>query len=1533
MHDGANPGSDATPGSDASNSSPDAGRSTVTVDRSSGVVADGTDAVTITVTVKDSSGAPISGVSVAVTSNGGGNTVATSAATDANGVTTATLSSTVAETKTITAMVGTVTLTQMPTVDFVAGAATKLELGVQPTSTAAGAAISPALTVKIEDASGNVVTSSSATVSVALGANPGNGTLAGTTTQAASAGVATFSNLSIDRTGTGYTLLASSTGLTSAMSSSFSITPGAADHLAFLSAPSSTTAGSTLASTQIAIEDALGNVVTNSTDSVTISLGTHPAGATLSGTATMAAPSGVATFADLSLTMAGTGYTLVAADGGLMVTSGAFDIAHGPLSSTESTIVANPGPLAAGGTATLTVTAADGFGNPIAGQSVSLASSGTANTLTPASGTTNASGVFTATLSSTRAEQKTITATLSSVQLQTTVTFTPGALSSTTSTLVASPSSVAAGGSSTLTVTAKDAFGNAIAGQAVTLGATGTANTLTPASGMTDANGVFTATLSSTKAEQKTVTATMSAVQLQRTVTFTPGALSQADSTLVASPSSLTVAGTSTVTLTAKDGFGNPIVGRSVSLTTTGTSNTLTPASGTTNASGVFTATLSSTKAQQKTVTATVAAVQLQATVTFTPGALSSTDSTLVANPTSLMVGGSSTLTVTAKDAFGNAIAGQSVSLAATGTANTLTPASGTTNASGVFTASLSSTKAEAKQVTATLGGGSLQATVTFTPGAISAAHSQLWASPASLVADGKTKTLITLIVRDAFDNRIGGNAVTLAVGGSNNAIGTPAGTTNANGTFTSTLSSTTAEVKSITATSGATTVSASVAFIAAPAVCAGTPLFPTVPVVPSRLLNAIRTGDFNGDGNVDLVTADTVNSIGISLGKGNGTFLAPSHVATGAAPLFVAVADFNADGKLDVATAQPPQLFLGNGNGTFASPTLYSNGNGISALATGDFNADGKVDIVTADRSAHTVTVLLGNGNGTFGSVGSFSTGASSTPVSVITADFDADGKLDVAAVDDAHNDVVVLLGSGSGTLGTGFTYPVSADASEVVSRDFNADGHADLAVAHHSDPGGVNVLLGNGDGTFQPFVDYVTGTNSSVTRPYAVVSTDVNGDGRWDLVAANNFSGDISVFLGNGDGTFQPNVRVPLGPSPYGITAADFDGDGHVDVAGATYYSFATILLGTGDGGFRRPAQYQAGGAYPGWEVEGITAADFNADGILDFATTGVSYGVAVFTGNGDGTFSTQPWITPTVFAGRYLTAADINLDGYMDVVATAVNDANGRRVNVLLGNGDGTLEEPITVNGGTSPTWVAVADLNRDGKPDLAVTNASDSSVYVLLGAGDGTFGTASTFVTGADPLSVAAADFNGDGKLDLATANTGTGTGSVSILLGNGNGGFGIGQTTSLSSNAQVTMMAIGDINADSKVDVVVTVSTNSVTADGADVLLGNGNGTFGTPTLYNGGGWNTTWAALADFTGDGKLDLAELSDAAYVVSILPGNGFGNFAKLQSYSTGMRPATAAAADFDFDGRTDLVVGSQRNAGLPGPATVHLQSGCLP
>ena len=251
---------------------------------------------------------------------------------------------------------------------------------------------------------------------------------------------------------------------------------------------------------------------------------------------------------------------------------------------------------------------------------------------------------------------------------------------------------------------------------------------------------------------------------------------------------------------------------------------------------------------------------------------------------------------------------------------------------------------------------------------------------------------------------------------------------------------------------------------------------------------------------------------------------------------------------------------------------------------------------------------------------------------------------------------------------------------------------------------------------------------------------------------------------------------------------------------------------------------------------------------------------------------------------------------------------------------------------IEDGTTPTWVAVADLNRDGNPDLAVTDTSDNSVHVLLGVGDGTFGPASTFMTAAGPLSIAAADFNGDGKLDLATASTGSGAGTVSILLGNGSGGFGIGQTTALSGTGGIKMMTTGDVNVDGKIDVVLAAGSNG-TGAGALVLLGNGNGTFATPALYSGGAFDSSWVEIADLTGDGKADLAALSRSSYVVSILTGNGFGNFAKLQSYSTSVRPLTAAVGDFDFDGRADLVIGGENGGGLPGSASVHLQSGCLP
>ncbi|MGE5168292.1 MAG: hypothetical protein ACM3KT_06715, partial [Deltaproteobacteria bacterium] len=254
------------------------------------------------------------------------------------------------------------------------GPATKLVFGQQPTNTAAGASITPAVTVQVQDASGNVVTSSTASITLAIGTNPGSSTLGGTATANAVNGVATFSNLSLNKVGTGYTLTAASTGLTGATSSTFNITAGTASKLVFGQQPTNTAAGASITpAVTVQVQDANGNVVTGSTASITLAIGTNPGSSTLGGTATTNAVNGVATFSNLSLNKVGTGYTLTAASTGLTgATSNAFNIVVGPAANIAFTQQPSDALAGMSNSPAIVATVTDVAGNPVAGESVSL---------------------------------------------------------------------------------------------------------------------------------------------------------------------------------------------------------------------------------------------------------------------------------------------------------------------------------------------------------------------------------------------------------------------------------------------------------------------------------------------------------------------------------------------------------------------------------------------------------------------------------------------------------------------------------------------------------------------------------------------------------------------------------------------------------------------------------------------------------------------------------------------------------------------------------------------------------------------------------------------------------------------------------------------------------------------------------------------------------------------------------------------------------------------------------------------------------
>lgn len=336
--------------------------------------------------------------------------------------------------------------------------------------------------------------------------------------------------------------------------------------------------------------------------------------------------------------------------------------------------------------------------------------------------------------------------------------------------------------------------------------------------------------------------------------------------------------------------------------------------------------------------------------------------------------------------------------------------------------------------------------------------------------------------------------------------------------------------------------------------------------------------------------------------------------------------------------------------------------------------------------------------------------------PQSIVVADFNGDGKLDLAvsvySIFTPLSDMNILLGNGDGTFTAGPAFPlVGQNVNNAVAADFNGDGKADLAISL-PDANQVQVLLGNGDGTFTPM--------PAIAAPgvFVIATADFNGDGKPDLVVVSPGSNTLTILLGNGNGTFTTKATIPVPGGPQSIAIADFNGDGKADLAVADYFSDkVTVLLGNGDGTFTEAASSPATGIEP----LSIAVGDFNGDGIPDLAVTNQNNGapnlgsVTVLLGHGDGTFAPTA-ASPTTGANpNSVAVADFNGDGKADLV---VANAGSNTISVLLGNGDGTFAAPLSFGAGTDPLFVAVGDFKGDSIPDLAIANNTTSSVTVLL-----------------------------------------------------------------------------------------------------------------------------------------------------------------------------------------------------------------------
>ena len=613
---------------------------------------------------------------------------------------------------------------------------------------------------------------------------------------------------------------------------------------------------------------------------------------------------------------------------------------------------------------------------------------------------------------------------------------------------------------------------------------------------------------------------------------------------------------------------------------------------------------------------------------------------------------------------------------------------------------------------------------------------------------------------------------------------------------------------------------------------------------IKDGLLSAgdLAVGDFNGDDRTDIVVAGAT-SVAVLEGKSSGIFGTPIVTATNlTAPdhLILAVGDVNRDSHLDVAVTDKNggiQLLLGTGSGTFhlkpaVSYSSYPAPPNVIAIA--DFNGDGKPDIAAGIGaiypywypSSGQVCLLFGYGDGTFDLNSQKCYDAQDRFDEMLVANLNGKPGLLFPA-----DPMIVELNSNSGAL-TQSSYAVGSES--VALGDFNGDRKQDIAVGA---AGGLQVVLNLGSGLMHAPLS-MSDVGGALNLSMTMNGTDFNGDGYADLTV---------LSFRNEDGLLEPSVSAVLGGAKNLLTTSstnglgfysnstfisgppaigDFNHDGYLDIAigatgGVSWWDagesspYVQVLFGDGKGHFPPPL-----GPELDINTNFFAAGDFNGDGNTGLASLNGST-FEILMGKGDGTFA--PAVTYPVGANPvFVLKRDLNGDGKTDIIVVN-HDSND--VSVLLGRGDGTFLPQKTFAAGTAPVAAVTGDFNRDGKVDIAV--ASSKGVSILLGNGNGTFQAQKTYSASGPMTGIVEASLRQDGIEDLIGIDSASQR--FVLLPGVGNGTFGAPVVYPL--DRVPTQIVAGDFNHDGATDIA---------------LLGNGSVAFS----YNQGGDHVALASSA-----------------------------------------------------------------------------------
>jgi len=739
----------------------------------------------------------------------------------------------------------------------------------------------------------------------------------------------------------------------------------------------------------------------------------------------------------------------------------------------------------------------------------------------------------------------------------------------------------------------------------------------------------------------------------------------------------------------------------------------------------------------------------------------------------------------------------------------------------------------------------------------------------------------------------------------------------------------------------------------------------------------AIRAADLNGDGQLDLIVASNASgNISVLLntsapGASTPTFAVAQTFAVGLNPRSISIADFNGDGLPDIVIANyggnTVSVLLnttapGASSASFAAQQTFASGSNPSSVASVDLNGDGRPDLIVANNGSNSVSVLLnttapGAATPSFAAQQTFASAAN--PISVIANDLNGDGKPDIVVANSGAASVSVLLNTtASGAATAAFTaqtsFATGSSPVAVSAADLNGDGKPDLIVVNNSS-NTVSVLFSTiAAGDVAPSFA-AQQTFATDAGPTSIAIADANGDGKPDLIVANNGANNLSVLLnlttpGNATPSFAVKQAFAVGANPAAVISADLNSDGKPDLIAANFGDntvsilFNTVASSAVLPSFAAKQDFASafdpvGAGRPGF----VTTADLNGDGKPDLVITdGDNFGVFINT--------TTPGSATATYAARQIFAigttvgpiaiADINGDGKLDVVA-ASDSQDASHVGQLMlsinttasGASAASFAAPQIFATGLDPRSVISIDINGDGKPDVITANRGANTVSVLLnttatGAAIGSFAAQQTFATGSLPGWVTGADINGDGRPDLIVANT-SNVGTVSVLLNTT-------ATGSLTSNfAAQQIFATGpypqnvttaDINGDGKADIITSnIGSNTVSVLLNTTVPGAATASFAAQQNFVVGVGPFAVTA-ADLNDDGRPELIVANEHfdSSTVSVLrnttvPGAATATFATLQAFTCGVDPVSSVVADLNGDGKPDIVVANYGDKSL--------------